>query len=135
VAAAADQPILSPKEKEGTLATAAKTMMQQARRLAATARAVAVDNVRWRQARQLEGPVAYDGQIRQREAQRAGALRPAGAQDAPVEQAEGGTTEEHGASPQRREPRVLLEWSTLSEARKREFFEGAHLFPNELLLV
>jgi hypothetical protein len=131
VTAAADPTFLHPKEKEGALAAAAKTMMQQARRLAATARAVAVDNVRWRQARQTEGPVAYDGQIRQREAQRAGALSPSSAQEAPVVRAEGSSVEERSAASQRREPRVLLEWSTLSEARKKEFFEGAHLFPND----
>jgi hypothetical protein len=130
VTAAAYQPILSSKEKEGTLATAAKAMLQQARRLAATARAVAVDNVRWRQARQLEGPVAYDGQIRQREAQRAGALGLVGAQAAPTAPA-GGDIGESGSASQRGEPRALLVWSTLSEARKKELFEGAHLFPND----
>jgi hypothetical protein len=130
VTAGADQPILSSKEKEGTLATAAKAMLQQARKLAATARAVAVDNVRWRQARQLEGPVAYDGQIRQREAQRAGALGSVGAQVAPTAPA-GGAIGESGSASQRGEPRALLVWSTLSEARKKELFEGAHLFPND----
>jgi len=49
--AAADPTFLSPKEKEGALVAAARTMMQQARRLAATARAVVVDNVFWRQTR------------------------------------------------------------------------------------
>ena len=56
--------ILSQKEKEAGLAAAAKTMLQQARRLATTARAVAADNARWRQARQTDAPAAYDGQIR-----------------------------------------------------------------------
>ena len=102
-------------------------MMQQARRLAATARAVAVDNVRWRQARQTEGPVAYDGQIRQREAHRAGALGTTSEQSATAGQAATGSSD----IAQPREPRVLLEWSALSEARKREFFEKAHLFPND----
>ncbi len=128
--AAADQQILSAKDKEGGLATAAKAMLQQARRLAATARAVAVDNVRWRQARQLEGPVAYDGQIRQREAQRAGALGSVGEQAAPTTPA-GRDIGDSGPASERGEPRALLVWSTLSEARKKELFEGAHLFPND----
>lgn len=54
--------ILSQKEKEAGLSAAAKAMLQQARRLATTARAVAADNVRWRQARQTDAPAAYDGQ-------------------------------------------------------------------------
>ncbi len=121
--------ILSSKEKEGALSAAAKTMMRQARRLAATARAVAVDNVRWRQARKTEGPVAYDGQIRQREAQRAGTLGTTNVLSASAGQSEGGTEEERGDITQ--EPRVLLEWSAMSEASKKEFFEKAHLFPND----
>ncbi len=56
--------ILSQKEKEAGLAAAAKPMLQQARRLATIARLVAADNARWRQARQPDAPVAYDGQIR-----------------------------------------------------------------------
>ena len=56
--------ILSQKEKEAGLAAAAKAMLQQARRLATTTRAVSADNVRWRQARQTDAPAAYDGQFR-----------------------------------------------------------------------
>ena len=113
-------PILSQKEKEAGLAAAAKAMLQQARRLASTARAVAADNVRWRQARQTDAPVAYDGQIRQREARR-GAGR--------AEAAAGTGEQVDGAHAQ--EPRVLLVWSELGEARKKEFFEGAHTFPHD----
>lgn len=54
--------ILSQKEKEaglpGVAAAAAKAMLQQARRLAKTARAVAANNVHWRQARQSDAPAA-----------------------------------------------------------------------------
>ena len=97
-------------------------MLQQARRLAATARAVAADNVRWRQARPTDGPVAYDGQIRQREAHR-GALQAGAAANASGSAAE--DAHQHQA------PMALLEWSALSEARKRELFEGAHTFPHD----
>ena len=54
IAAEADQTISIPKDKEGGLAVAAKAMLQQAHKLAATARAVAVESVSWRQARQLD---------------------------------------------------------------------------------
>ena len=50
--------ILSQKEKEAGLAAAAKPMLQQARRLATTARSVAADNARWRQARQTDASAA-----------------------------------------------------------------------------
>ncbi len=124
-AAAADAARAAPaalpptqKEKESGLAAAAKAMLQQARRLATTARAVAADNIRWQQARKTDGPAAYDGQIRQREAQRA------------ATSARG--TAAHGvASQPAQEPRVLLEWSALSETRKKELFDGAHLFPHD----
>ena len=56
--------VLSQKEKEAGLAAAAKPMLQQARRLATTARSVAADNPRWRQARQTDAPAAYHGQMR-----------------------------------------------------------------------
>jgi hypothetical protein len=54
--------ILSQKEKEaGLAAAAAKATLQHARIQATTAREVAADNVRWRQARQSDAPAAYDG--------------------------------------------------------------------------
>ena len=54
--------ILSQKEKEaGLAAAAAKATLQHARIQATTAREVAADNVRWRQARQSDAPAAYNG--------------------------------------------------------------------------
>ena len=60
--AASEAPrFLLQKEKEAGLAAAANAMLQHARTPATTARAVAVDNVRWRQARPTDAPKAYDG--------------------------------------------------------------------------
>ena len=57
--------ILSQKEKEaGLAAAAAKATLQHARIQATTAREVAADNVRWRQARQSDASASCDGQMR-----------------------------------------------------------------------
>ena len=95
IAAEADQTISIPKDKVGGLAVAAKAMLQQARKLAATARAVYSGGGGKRPLaassatrRVTEGLVAYDWQIRQDDAQQTGASGPTSEQAAPAEQAE-----------------------------------------------
>jgi hypothetical protein len=42
-----------------------------------------------------------------------------------------GASEQNGAAQPARAPRELLVWSELGEARKKEFFEGAHTCPHD----
>jgi hypothetical protein len=108
---------------------ASKAMLLQARRLATTARAIAAGNVRWQQARETNGPRAYDGLIRQRAAHGMAARREAGAQDEGHE-AEADAVADAQAAP-RVEAEALLVWSSMPETQRRLYFMQEHTFPHD----
>ncbi len=103
---------------------ASKAMLRQARRLASTARAIAAGNVRWQQARETNGPRAYDGLLRQRAAHGL-AAREADAGELEAEEAAAAQ-----AVP-RAEAEPLLVWSTMGETQRKLYFEGEHTFPHD----
>jgi hypothetical protein len=122
IAAEADQTISIPKDKEGGLAVAAKAMLQQARKLAATARAVAVENVSWRQARQLDVLQRASSRMTGKSGRTMHSERGLWARQA---------NKRHRLNKRKVASAMLLEWSTLSEARLKELFERAHPFSND----
>ena len=98
-------------------------MLRQARRLASTARAIGAGNVRWQQARETNGPRAYDGLLRQRAAHGLAARE---ADDGELE-AEGAAA----AAVPRADAEPLLVWSTMGETQRKLYFEGEHTFPHD----
>ena len=104
-AAPRDPPL--PPSTAAELASASRTMLAAARRLANAGRLMAREDAAWQHNRASPAPESYGGLMQQRERWQG-------------HEAEGRLPEDAGPLPK---------WSELGEAAKREAFERAHCFP------